>query len=56
VERQVAAMFLGSALMTVLFVIAFVKIPVMPKPRSLHHCTINASNAALGLTFDWRSC
>ncbi len=27
-ERQVALMFLGSALMTVLFVVAFVAIPV----------------------------
>ncbi len=52
VERQVAAMFLGSALMTVLFVIAFVKIPVDAETTiPFTTATINASNAALGLTF-----
>jgi ubiquinol-cytochrome c reductase iron-sulfur subunit len=51
-ERQVSLMFLGSALMTVLFVIAFVKIPANQNvtiPFSTSQ--VNASNAALGVTF-----
>lgn len=51
-ERQVSLMFLGSALFTILFVIAFVQIPataVMTVP--FMNWSTNASNVALGLTF-----
>jgi ubiquinol-cytochrome c reductase iron-sulfur subunit len=51
-ERQVSLMFLGSALMTVLFVIAFLQIPVEQEVNlPFSSATINASNAALGITF-----
>ncbi|HPE13933.1 MAG: Rieske (2Fe-2S) protein [Actinobacteria bacterium] len=50
-ERQVAAMFLGSALMTVLFVVAFVAIPVDETVYIWGFGTVNASNIALGVTF-----
>ena len=51
-ERQVALMFGASALMTVLFVIAFVQIPVDANVNiPFSTAQVNASNAALGLTF-----
>lgn len=51
-ERQVATMFLLSALMTVLFVVAFVQIPTTETwPVPFFNATINASNTALGVTF-----
>ena len=50
-ERQVALMFLGSALMTVLFVVAFVAIPVEESVYIWGFGTVNASNIALGVTF-----
>jgi ubiquinol-cytochrome c reductase iron-sulfur subunit len=51
-ERQVAGMFLASALMTVLFIVAFLLIPAtatVTVPFFTH--SVNASNAALGITF-----
>lgn len=51
-ERQVSLMFLGSALMTVLFVIAFIKIPVDATVNiPFSTAQVGASNAALGITF-----
>ena len=51
-ERQVALMFVGSAVMTVLFVVAFLLIPVdATVPMAFSSATVNASNLALGLTF-----
>ncbi|MCU0299218.1 MAG: Rieske (2Fe-2S) protein [Candidatus Nanopelagicales bacterium] len=50
-ERQVALMFLGSALMTVLFVVAFVAIPVDETVYIWGIGPTNASNIALGVTF-----
>lgn len=50
-ERQVATMFLLSALMTILFVVAFVQIPVDQSVYIWGMGTVNASNLALGLTF-----
>lgn len=50
-ERQVAAMFLGSALMTILFVVAFIQIPVDESVYIWGMGAVNASNLALGLTF-----
>ena len=51
-ERQVALMFLASALMTVLFVVAFVQIPTTDTwAVPFFAATINASNTALGVTF-----
>ena len=51
-ERQVALMFVGSAVMTVLFVVAFLLIPVdATVPMAFSTATVNASNLALGLTF-----
>ena len=50
-ERQVALMFLGSAVMTVLFVVAFVAIPVDRSVYIWGFGSVNASNIALGVTF-----
>lgn len=50
-ERDVATMFGLSALMTVLFCVAFVKIPVEDVIRVPFFGTWSASNAALGVTF-----
>ncbi len=50
-ERQVSLFFLGSALMTVLFVVAFVAIPVDQDVYIWGFGTVNASNIALGVTF-----
>ncbi len=50
-ERQVSLMFLGSALMTVLFVVAFVAIPVDKSVYIWGFGSVNASNIALGVTF-----
>jgi len=50
-ERQVALMFLGSAVMTVLFVVAFVTIPVDRSVYIWGFGSVNASNIALGVTF-----
>lgn len=50
-ERQIALMFLGSALMTVLFIVAFVVIPVDQNVYIWGFGTVNASNIALGVTF-----
>ena len=51
-ERQVAACFLLSALFTVLFVIAFIKIPADATVNiPFSTATVGASNVALGLTF-----
>lgn len=50
-ERQVAAMFLGSALMTILFVVAFVAIPADETVYVWGIGETNASNLALGVTF-----
>ena len=51
-ERQVAAMFLGSALMTVLFIVAFLLIPATAIVKvPFFSQSVNASNAALGITF-----
>lgn len=50
-ERQVSLMFLGSALMTILFIVAFVAIPVDQNVYIWGFGTVNASNIALGLTF-----
>lgn len=50
-ERQVSLLFLGSALMTVLFVVAFVAIPVDQNVYIWGFGTVNASNIALGVTF-----
>lgn len=51
-ERQVALMFLASALMTVLFVVAFVQIPTTDTwAVPFFAATVNASNTALGVTF-----
>jgi ubiquinol-cytochrome c reductase iron-sulfur subunit len=50
-ERQVSLMFLGSAVMTILFIVAFVAIPVDENVYIWGFGTVNASNIALGLTF-----
>ena len=50
-ERQVALMFLGSAVMTILFVVAFVAIPVDESVYIWGFGSVNASNIALGVTF-----
>ncbi len=52
VERQVALMFLGSAVMTVLFVVAYLLIPTSQSVNiPFSSARISASNAALGITF-----
>lgn len=50
-ERQVASMFLLSAVMTILFVVAFIKIPADAEVYVWGMGTVNASNLALGVTF-----
>ncbi len=50
-ERQVSLMFLGSAVMTILFIVAFVAIPVDQNVYIWGFGTVNASNIALGVTF-----
>lgn len=50
-ERQIALMFLGSAAMTILFVVAFVAIPVDQNVYIWGFGTVSASNIALGVTF-----
>lgn len=50
-ERQVATMFVLSAVMTVLFVVAFVKIPADATIYLWGFGTVGLSNLVLGLTF-----
>ena len=51
-ERQVAACFILSAVFTVLFVVAFIKIPVDASVNiPFSTAQVGASNVALGLTF-----